>query len=166
MTSEPGGKWYERKMEEKMSVHTSLGPVARANFWGQGRCQKAQLWLCRCLIKHTEDCFSKMILLHVVVSFLSKHVPYMIQFSLLWGSPRILQTEKWQTENSDNHWKPIPAEYRQILVHDNSRYNLVHTWTLNQYGIGTESKRDWLGWNHATIGIHIEKCVPKIEIAG
>ena len=30
----------------------------------------------------------------------------------------------------------IPAEYRQILVQDNSRYNLVHTWSLNQYGIG------------------------------
>ena len=25
MTLEPGGKWYERKMEEEMSVRTSLG---------------------------------------------------------------------------------------------------------------------------------------------
>src|ERR1700735_565322 len=55
----------------------------------------------------------------------------------------------------------IPAEYRQILVHDNSRYNLVHTWSLNQYGIGTESKRDRLGWNHATVALG--SCLPHLN---
>ena len=46
MTLEPGGKWYERKMEEEMSVHTSLGlagsQAARAHFLGSTR-----HWFCK-----------------------------------------------------------------------------------------------------------------------